>query len=289
MSLLTNFNFSNGTVEKYKKSGSDIANKIISSYKDLEMIKKNVCTEMSKIPTDANSINKFALISIISMIENNISISSAIDVINYASENTKRFVTIDIETIIKSLLNTLVSSIESEYNKKLPDKIDNTGTNLNEQETQAPAANMNLGFDVTRFMNRTPQQNMNVYNSSVPNTGYVHQNAAQQQQQYMNEAMNNMIADIREKIDFSNNHITFTNNPDEYKEDIIALSWLCNNENIRFQLINMGVAPGAKFICVENDNPAYKYKFTIGGKTVYLSLKNTTGVDGKVYFAYNIC
>lgn len=264
-----------------------------ASYKRLGSIDKNLVNDLISL-NDNDNISKAKIIIKLFyefIMDDNQPSRIIYLIYNSFIHNNKRITRDEILECITNFVTSSYSAVNDAFKQTICQNpvINPVPINQQNETIEAPAANMNLGFDVTRFMNRTPQQNMNVYNSSVPNTGYVHQNAAQQQQQYMNEAMNNMIADIREKIDFSNNHITFTNNPDEYKEDIIALSWLCNNENIRFQLINMGVAPGAKFICVENDNPAYKYKFTIGGKTVYLSLKNTTGVDGKVYFAYNIC
>lgn len=264
-----------------------------ASYKRLGSIDKNLVNDLISL-NDNDNISKAKIIIKLFyefIMDDNQPSQIIYLIYNSFIHNNKRITRDEILECITNFVTSSYSAVNDVFKQTICQNpvIDPVPINQQNETIEAPAANMNLGFDVTRFMNRTPQQNMNVYNSSVPNTGYVHQNAAQQQQQYMNEAMSNMIADIREKIDFSNNHITFNDNPDEYQNDIIGLSWLVNNENIRFQLTNMGVAPGAKFICVENDNPAYKYKFAIGGKTVYLSLNNMTGVDGKVYFAYNIC
>lgn len=283
MSLLTNLKISsNAEIKRDEKVESDTVAKILSLCKNFGTNNQEaICSELNSIPNDANSINKFVLKSIVSMIKNNISINYAIDIINSALEKTRKPINIDIRATINDLLDALVLSIESEYgNYQQP-----ITTSPKEQQPNPSEVNMNLGFDITRFIDRQSQpQQVQQY----PNIGYIHQQQQQQQDEQRKIYVKNMINVISSHIDTSKCKINLKDVYAENLIDVTALYYMITDSEVQFQLTNRGIAPGAKFINIQSDDQSFEYKFEVGGRNVYLSTRHMVDSNNNIHFVYKI-
>lgn len=283
MSLLTNLKISpNAEIKRDEKVESDAVAKILSLCKNFATNNQEaICSELNSIPNDANSINKFVLKSIVSMIKNNISINYAIDIINSALEKTRKPINIDIRATINDLLDALVLSIESEYgNHQQP-----ITTSPQEQQPNPSEVNMNLGFDITRFIDKQSQpQQVQQY----PNIGYIHQQQQQQQDEQRKIYVKNMINVISSHIDTSKCKINLKDVYAENLIDVTALYYIITDSEVQFQLTNRGIAPGAKFINIQSDDQSFEYKFEVGGRNVYLSTRHMVDSNNNIHFVYKI-
>lgn len=265
-----------------------------AGYKTLhEEIDNSLINELSLL--DIN--NDQAKIGIVyklffALIMDDYSLSQIVCAIENTFEDYKKNITKEeVFDLLKACINESYNSLASMHNQNisLQQNIQPVAAPQQQQNPQPNPSevNMNLGFDITRFLNREPQQNGNV-NPYTPNMGYAYQQQQQIKNEQRKQCINNMAVQVKNNIDFSHNSLSFKDIYGENLIDLTAIFWIITDPEIRFQLTNRGVAPAAKFICMPNDDQSFEYKFEVGGRNVYLSTRHMVDSNNNIHFVYKI-
>lgn len=268
-----------------------------AGYKALhEELDNNLINELSLL--DIN--NDQAKIGIVyrlffALIMDDYSLSQIVCAIENTFEDYNKNITKEeVFDLLKACINESYNSIASMNNQNIPLQQpvqQNLQPAVAPQPQQNPQpnpseVNMNLGFDVTKFINRQPQPQQ--VTQQYPNMGYIYQQKQQQQDEQRKIYIKNMINVINNHIDTSKCKITLKDIYAENLIDVTALYYLITDPEIQFQLTNRGIAPGAKFINVQSDDQSFEYKFEVGGRNVYLSTRHMVDSNNNMHFVYKI-